>query len=76
MTESLGTRFAYTAGFATREELADAPGEMEDGEGLGKDVDYVDVAGVVAAADDPPLTTIEPHLEMSYNKHMPGIEAY
>ena len=29
-------------------------------------------AGVVAAADDPPETTIEPHLEMSYNKEMPG----
>ena len=28
--------------------------------------------GVVAAADDPPLTTIEPHLEMSYNRVMPG----
>jgi len=28
--------------------------------------------GVVAAADDPPETTIEPHLEMSYNKEMPG----
>ena len=27
---------------------------------------------MVAAADDPPLTTIEPHLEMSYNKEMPG----
>ena len=28
--------------------------------------------GVVAAADDPPETTIEPHLEMSYNRQMPG----
>ena len=27
---------------------------------------------MVAAADDPPETTIEPHLEMSYNKEMPG----
>ena len=27
---------------------------------------------MVAAADDPPLTTIEPHLEMSYNRVMPG----
>ena len=26
----------------------------------------------MAAADDPPLTTIEPHLEMSYNRVMPG----
>ena len=26
----------------------------------------------MAAADDPPETTIEPHLEMSYNKKMPG----
>ena len=28
----------------------------------------------MAAADDPPLTKIEPHLEMSYNKLMPGKE--
>ena len=28
--------------------------------------------GVMAAADDPPEVTIEPHLEMSYNKEMPG----
>ena len=26
---------------------------------------------MVAAADDPPQTTIEPHLEMSYNAVMP-----
>ena len=26
----------------------------------------------MAAADDPPEVTIEPHLEMSYNKEMPG----
>ena len=35
--------------------------------------DIVDLpAGVVAAADDPPEATIEPHLEMSYNLKMPG----
>ena len=28
--------------------------------------------GVMAAADDPPEVTIEPHLEMSYNQDMPG----
>ena len=27
MTEKLGTRFAYTAGFATRKEFEDAPGK-------------------------------------------------
>ena len=43
---------------------------------IDRDVDVDDnllvAAGVVAAADDPPETTIEPHLEMSYNKEMPG----
>jgi len=53
LVDHLGNRFSYTAGFASRKELDNAP-------------------GVVAAADDPPETTIEPHLEMSYNKKMPG----
>jgi len=34
--------------------------------------EFGDAPGVMAAADDPPEVTIEPHLEMSYNKEMPG----
>ena len=34
--------------------------------------DFTSCTGVMAAADDPPEVTIEPHLEMSYNKDMPG----
>jgi len=34
--------------------------------------EFNDAPGVMAAADDPPEVTIEPHLEMSYNKEMPG----
>lgn len=34
--------------------------------------EFGDAPGVMAAADDPPEVTIEPHLEMSYNKDMPG----
>jgi len=34
--------------------------------------EFGDAPGVMAAADDPPEVTIEPHLEMSYNKAMPG----
>ena len=30
------------------------------------------MSGVVAASDDPPEVTMEPHLEMSYNREMPG----
>ena len=32
--------------------------------------------GVMAAADDPPEVTIEPHLEMSYNLDMPARIAF
>ena len=53
LIDFIGTKFPYTAGFATRKEIPNAP-------------------GVAPASDDPPETTIEPHLEMSYTKQMPG----
>ena len=54
--------------------MADSPGGQEEEEEEDGDDgdDHLDIPGVVAAADDPPLTTIEPHLEMSYNRQMPG----
>ena len=64
----MGEKFSYTAGLATRKEFEDAPGVKEKRQNLL----ILIVQGVVAAADDPPETTIEPHLEMSYNREMPG----
>ena len=67
----MGEKFSYTAGLATRKEFDDAPGMRLNREERG-DLMMLIFLGVVAAADDPPETTIEPHLEMSYNREMPG----
>ena len=67
----MGEKFSYTAGLATRKEFDDAPGMGLNREERG-DLMMLIFLGVVAAADDPPETTIEPHLEMSYNREMPG----
>ena len=67
----MGEKFSYTAGLATRKEFDDAPGMRLNRKERG-DVMMLIFQGVVAAADDPPETTIEPHLEMSYNREMPG----
>ena len=69
MVELMGEKFAYTAGLATRKEFDDAPGLCDTKQW--KEESWI-LTGVVAAADDPPETTIEPHLEMSYNRKMPG----
>eukprot|EP00092_Neocalanus_flemingeri_P035910 GFUD01039099.1.p1 GENE.GFUD01039099.1~~GFUD01039099.1.p1 ORF type:complete len:365 (-),score=111.07 GFUD01039099.1:45-1139(-) len=34
--------------------------------------EFGDAPGVMSASDDPPEVSMEPHLEMSYNKSMPG----
>ena len=68
----MGEKFSYTAGLATRKEFDDAPGVRLNREERGDLMMMLIFQGVVAAADDPPETTIEPHLEMSYNREMPG----
>ena len=71
MAAKQGEKFSYTAGFATREEFGDAPGNKHILDDYYQEKVWT-VEGVMAAADDPPEVTIEPHLEMSYNKEMPG----
>ena len=70
MVELMGEKFAYTAGMATRKEFDDAPGALMWSRTLSRSLSFV--PGVVAASDDPPEVTMEPHLEMSYNREMPG----